>query len=63
MLGKSIHNLHSLAEFFNAFGLTDRSKLIQAMFDAEVDTESIIAALKGLPEYRAPFSSLPNEGA
>jgi len=61
VLNLSGYDLRDLGKMLASFGLGHRSALIQAMFDAEVDAEGIVAALKGLPEYRTPFPSLPTE--
>ncbi len=60
VLDQSPADLDRLEQFYRQFGITDRTKLIKAMFDAEIDSEAIVAAVKGTPEYRAPFPSLPN---
>jgi hypothetical protein len=60
VLDQSPANLDELGRYMEAWGLTNRSGLIKVMFDNEISSEAIVEALKGTPEYRAPFPNLPD---
>lgn len=60
VLDQSPADLDRLEQLYRQFGITDHSKLIRAMFDAEIDSDAIVAALKGTPEFRKPFPKLPS---